>query len=288
MFKILCYPITMCFCLILYFFLSNVQDNILLSTYLPVILGAVLITYFERRAPYRASWAPDKNSVKNDLMFMAIIQIALPKILSFLSVIFIHNKLTSYDTELHSLWPHQWSTITQVLLMILIADFFRYWLHRAAHTYRPLWRLHAVHHSPKLLYWFNVGRFHPIDKTLQFFCDALPFILLNVKQEVLGLYFVFYAINGFFQHCNIDLKLGFLNYIISGPELHHWHHSIKVRESNRNYGNNIIIWDLVFGTWFLPKETSVDTLGLKNREYPKSFFSQLITPFIKGLDQKAK
>jgi sterol desaturase/sphingolipid hydroxylase (fatty acid hydroxylase superfamily) len=102
---------------------------------------------------------------------------------------------------------------------------------------------------------------------------------------VLALYFVFYAINGFFQHCNIELKLGPLNYIVSGPELHRWHHSVVIGESNKNYGNNLIIWDLVFGTWYLPKTEMVRELGLKNRKYPLDFLSQLKTPFKKGMDQ---
>ena len=170
--------------------------------------------------------------------------------------------------------------------MLFLADLLRYWLHRAAHEWEPLWRLHAVHHSPHKLYWVNVGRFHPLDKALQFLLDAFPFIIVGVSEEVLSIYFVFYAINGFFQHCNINLRLGFLNYLISGPELHRWHHSILIRESNRNYGNNLIVWDLIFGTWFLPKEKSVDGLGLKNRQYPLDFASQIRTPFIKGLDKQ--
>jgi sterol desaturase/sphingolipid hydroxylase (fatty acid hydroxylase superfamily) len=99
------------------------------------------------------------------------------------------------------------------------------------------------------------------------------------------LYFVFYAINGFFQHCNIDLRMGILNFIISGPQLHRWHHSVEIQESNTNYGNNLIVWDLLFRTWFLPGARDVGILGLVNREYPLDFLSQLKTPFVKGLDK---
>jgi len=101
----------------------------------------------------------------------------------------------------------------------------------------------------------------------------------------LALYFVFYAINGFFQHCNINLRLGALNYLISGPELHRWHHSIDYREADKNYGNNLIIWDLIFGTYFLPKSRTVGDLGLLNRQYPQSFIAQMKTPFVNKLDK---
>ena len=127
--------------------------------------------------------------------------------------------------------------------MLLSADFLRYWLHRAYHEVAFMWPFHAVHHSPHKLYWMNVNRFHPLDKASQYIFDAMPFVLLGVSEEVLALYFVFYAVNGFFQHCNIDVRLGVLNYVVSGPELHRWRHSIHPEESNQNYGNNLIVWD---------------------------------------------
>jgi len=172
------------------------------------------------------------------------------------------------------------------ILMVLMADFFRYWLHRLSHEWMPLWRLHAVHHSPHKLYSMNVGRFHPLEKSIQFIFDALPFIILGITENVLALYFVFYSINGFFQHCNIKIYLGPLNYVISGPELHRWHHSVKIKESNKNFGNNLIVWDLLFGTWHLPKAKKVEQLGLINRNYPLGLIEQLKSPFINGLDQK--
>ena len=113
----------------------------------------------------------------------------------------------------------------------------------------------------------------------------MPFIILGISEKVLALYFIFYAINGFFQHCNIKIHLGPLNYIISGPELHRWHHSMRIKQSNNNYGNNLIIWDLLFGTWYLPRSKQVDQLGLINRNYPMGFIKQLKSPFISGLDK---
>ena len=148
------------------------------------------------------------------------------------------------------------------MLMLIIAEFFRYWIHRALHVYGPLWKLHAVHHASDKLYTINVGRFHPFDKAIQFLGDTAPFLLLGVNAEVFAAYFVLYAINGFYQHSNADVRLGFLNYIIAGPELHRWHHSAKIAEANANYGNNLIVWDTVFGTRFLPSDREVGRIGI--------------------------
>ncbi|WDE96419.1 GH3 auxin-responsive promoter family protein [Lentisphaera profundi] len=276
------YPALMAFSLVLFFALQSMGVSLLLSTYSPVILAALVICLFENFRPYNSTWKPNSAEIKSDATYMLVVQVLLARMLAFS---FTWLLLTANFNAPSALWPHYWPVLLQVVIMILLADFLRYWLHRLAHSWQPLWRLHAVHHAPSKLYWFNVNRFHPLEKVTQFLFDALPFILLALDPKVLGLYFVFYAVNGFFQHCNIKVEMGFLNYIISGPQLHRWHHSRKVSESNNNYGNNIIIWDLLFGTWFYPRERQVGELGLLNKNYPQDFAAQMLTP-LSDIDKK--
>lgn len=40
-------------------------------------------------------------------------------------------------------------TLPMYIAALFVADFFRYWFHRAQHRYPLLWRFHAVHHSPR-------------------------------------------------------------------------------------------------------------------------------------------
>jgi sterol desaturase/sphingolipid hydroxylase (fatty acid hydroxylase superfamily) len=283
----LVYPVTMLCLVSLFLVLRYRQVNLQVATYLPVTLGALAIIALEFRFPYRREWLPERADVFNDATYMVVVQVLLPRFLSFFVAITLLNAMGQTGLTLTAVWPTGWPIVAQVLLMMVSAEFFRYWLHRLAHVWQPLWRLHAVHHSPHKLYWMNVSRFHPLEKAIQFLFDSLPFILLGVGEEVLALYFVFYSINGFFQHCNIELRMGLLNYLISGPELHRWHHSKLIRESNTNYGNNLIIWDLLFGSWFLPRDRGVGELGLINRRYPLQFLAQLKTPFVAGLDKRS-
>jgi sterol desaturase/sphingolipid hydroxylase (fatty acid hydroxylase superfamily) len=51
-------------------------------------------------------------------------------------------------------------------------------------------------------------------------------------------------------------------------------------ESDTNFGNNLIIWDVLFGTRFLPADREVGPLGLNNRTYPASFLAQMKSPFV--------
>ena len=279
------YPFVLALGLALHYVLLTNQFGLYVATYLPVIVGAVAVTGLEWKYPYRRQWRPNTQELAQDALYMALLQGVLPKLLVVLVTLMFAQLLGVREMVIEGWWPTHWPVPLQALLMMVLADGLRYWLHRWAHEWEPLWRFHAVHHSPHKLYWLNVGRFHPVDKGLQVFLDTLPFVLLGVQEEVLGLYIACYAINGFFQHCNIDVRMGILNYIISGPELHRWHHSILKAESNHNYGNNLIIWDLLFGTWYLPKEVDVQELGLVNRKYPTMFLRQMTVPFIPGADK---
>ena len=280
------YPSVLVFGMGFHLFMMHKGWDLQMATYLPIIIGAMIVIGLEFYFPHRQVWKADKKEILQDTIFMTCIQGVLPKILSFAIAVTLLQNLRTHHLTMNGWWPIHWPVPFQMLLMMVVADGLRYWLHRISHEWEPLWRFHAVHHAPHKLYWLNVGRFHPIDKGLQFLFDVLPFILLGVGEEVLGLYLVCYALNGFFQHSNIEVRLGVLNYVISGPELHRWHHSRFKEESNHNYGNNLIIWDWLFGTWYLPEDKHVDELGLVNRRYPTSFLKQMMAPFIAGADKR--
>ena len=277
------YPFCMTFGYGLYLAFVSAGLHRAVSAYVAVTAIAGLITLHEVRLPCRPEWKPSSAEVRSDLAFMSTVQILLPLLLSLTIVAAIQGSGISPS----DLWPHNLPVAVQVVMMLLVSDFLRYWLHRAFHKFVFMWRFHAVHHSPHRLYWLNVGRFHPLEKAVQYSVDTLPFAAMAVAPEVLTAYFVFYAINGFFQHSNCRVRLGPLNYIVSGPELHRWHHSEFAEESDHNYGNNLIIWDLIFGTRFLPRNSDVGRLGLINRSYPVDYLRQMSTPFVRGLDKWA-
>lgn len=278
------YPVVMAGGLALYAGFTRAGLSVTWASFAAVLIGAALITLHEIKLPNCEAWKPGAGEIGVDAAFMVTVQVALPYLLSVTLVIAISDFLSARGIGIGGFWPHDLPVAVQAGLMLLAADFPRYWMHRAFHRFTPLWRLHAVHHSPHRLYWLNVGRFHPIEKAIQYAVDALPFALLAVSNEVLAAYFVFYALNGFFQHSNCKLRLGPLNYIVSGPELHRWHHSEAAGESDNNFGNNLIVWDLLFGTRFLPEDRDVGPLGLANRHYPMGFLAQMKTPFVSGIE----
>ena len=254
---------------------------LLASTYVPVAIAAFTVTLLEFFNPARSEWKPNRSDVLNDLLFMAIVQLALPKVVAFL-VLIATTKVMQGNGFYAQLWPGDWPIPLQALLMVVLADFFRYWLHRAAHGHPWLWALHKVHHAPRVLYWVNVGRFHPIEKAIQICVDSLPFILIGVSEPVLALYFVFYATNGFLQHSNVYLQHGLLNHVFSTAELPRWHHARDSSTASCNFGNNLIIWDTLFGTRYLPTGQQVSAIGIADEDYPTDFRGQLKAPFARS------
>jgi len=247
-----------------------------------LVFGFILIPILERLLPYRKEWNYSDDDVGTDILHMIIANVVvvnLEKPLLIAALIGTTAWLASHFGG--TLWPENWPLLAQLFLMLIIAEFGRYWVHFAAHKIPALWRLHAIHHSPNRLYFLNAGRFHPLEKVIFQLPEVVPFILLGTNIETITLYFTFNGIHGFFQHSNIKLRLGWLNYIFSLPELHRWHHSKNINESDRNFGNNLIIWDLVFGTYFNPRTREVESIGVLNPDYPKGYMAQLSAPFAK-------
>ena len=64
-------------------------------------------------------------------------------------------------------------------------------------------------------------------------------------------------------------------------ELHRWHHSPIAEAANHNYGGNLIVWDIVFGTRWLPegREPPVRTGIEELPGFPGSYPALMSVPF---------
>ncbi|GAA6153167.1 sterol desaturase family protein [Pseudoteredinibacter isoporae] len=287
------FPLVLSGGLVACYLLFTPLENPALAPFVVMIAWTIpWMIWLEWWTPYRNVWSESHQDVMTDVIYLFLIQSLWPRLLTAFwmtalasATIWCSENLQFFSGQS---WPHQWPLALQLVLALLLAEFGRYWVHRWAHELSFLWRFHAVHHSVERLYWLNAARFHPLEKILLHIPETLPFILLGANAEVLALYFVTTGIHGLFQHSNIQLKLGPLNYVFAMAELHRFHHSKVIRESNSNYGNNLIVWDLVFGTFYWPKDREVGDIGLLNPEYPKTFLRQCSAPFHKGkLDKPA-
>lgn len=247
-----------------------------------VLSVAAIVAIGERLNPYVADWNESKNDTKTDFLHMIISMVLLKKGLEtlFITVLF-GAAIRVTDFLGFSLWPTQWPLLLQLPAAMLLVGFMEYWWHRMCHELPMLWRLHATHHSAPRLYWLNAGRFHPLDTLGSYTLTVGPLLILGAQPQLLLLVTLWVSVHGMFQHCNIHVRLGPLNYIFSMAELHRWHHSRSLEEANANYGNNIIFWDIVFGTMYYPKDRDAHTnIGLADMEnFPEDYVGQLKSPF---------
>ena len=179
------------------------------------------------------------------------------------------------------LWPDGWPLIVQLVPALLLGELVEYSVHRSMHEVPWLWRFHAPHHSSTRLYWLNAVRFHPVDVLLIGPSKLIPLVLLGAGGDVMALVLIFAAVHGSCQHANIPCRIGPLNWIFSMAELHRWHHSPVLAEANHNYGGNLIFWDIVFGTRWMPKDREPPVgIGIESLpDFPKRYSELMLAPF---------
>ena len=190
------------------------------------------------------------------------------------------------DNPSHGIWPDDWPLWAQVCLAVVVAEFGLYWAHRAGHETPLLWRFHAIHHSVTKLWFLNTGRFHFIDSLISIVLAMAILLPLGAPVETMKWMSAVTAFIGMLTHCNVEMRFGPLNYIFNTPGLHRWHHSKDLREGNKNYGENVMIWDLLFGTFYNADYRPPADIGIKE-EMPPKFLHQIAWPFL-TLEQKRK
>jgi len=250
-----------------------------------VVMGAAVLTAGvviagEQVLPYAASWNRSHRDVLADLLHSVLSNGGVSAVVRPL-ILGAAVWLASMIDVPWSVWPTGWPWPLQLALALMAAEFAHYWVHRWMHTVPWMWRLHAIHHSAPRLYWLNAGRSHPLAVGVILLFDMPAMLLLGAPDEALAMYLVATAIHGLFQHANIDLRLGVLNHVFSMAELHRWHHARSGPGGLSNYGGNLIVWDAVFGTRYLPAEgIAEDGLGFQGDDaYPEGFLGQLAAPF---------
>jgi len=245
-----------------------------------ILASYAIIAIGERLLPYRESWLHSRNDLATDSAWFAtnglLNRLLEPPVLAAAAVggAWLSGRIGS------DLWPANWNRPAQLVLALVVAEFFEYWFHRLMHEVDVLWRFHATHHSAARLYWLNAVRFHVVDYVMVGIVKLIPLVLLGAGVEVLVLVNCFAAVHGAYQHANLPVRLGPLNWIFSMTELHRWHHSPKLSEANHNYGGNLIVWDIVFGTRYLPVDREPpEDIGIESLpQFPTGYWQQLLSP----------
>lgn len=169
-----------------------------------------------------------------------------------------------------SIFSIESSAITWILLF-LVTDLLWYWYHRFGHTVNLFWATHIVYHQSDDFNYTVAARitvFQAIARGL-FWC-VLP--IIGFKAEMIIVLLLIHGTYPFFTHTQLVGKLGWLEYIIVTPSHHRVHHSSNPEYLDKNYGDMLIVWDKIFGTYI--EETTEPKYGLTKSLDSYSFLWQ--------------
>lgn len=236
----------------------------------------VFFALLEFIIPKRVRRLSKRNTV-NIILFAAgiiILRIVFPLGLAKVADHIISNEWGLLQLHNLSFWP-------QIIITLLIFDFFIYWQHRFSHSIPFFWRFHHVHHSDKEMDMTTGIRFHPGEI---FFSGLYKVALLFIFSPGVIAYLIYETcLSAFalFNHSNIGLpkKLDTaLRAVLATPDFHSPHHSPERKYTDSNFGNILSFWDYLFKT-YTPIANSEYGLSDEDGNNAKNTFHLLKRPF---------
>ena len=172
-----------------------------------------------------------------------------------------------------------WRYIPSFLCFLVVVDFYTYVIHRLYHRIPALWSMHSLHHSATELSATTGGR-HFWFETLVgavFFSPILG-ILFAVPADVLFPVTLLNFFAGVLTHFNVPICLGKLTLWINNPQWHRIHHSAQAEHRDKNFANFFPVFDLIFGTAWIPEPHDFPDVGLVAGDKPLTVFEGMIWP----------
>ena len=251
--------------------------DIRLYTSVFIFAAGTVIIILERIFPYNKGQKFFREGFFNDFILYNFVQsFILGYIISYIIEI-INNSIQLSHLGLISSFP-VWS---QVVFFVITHDFYIYWFHRYQHRSKIFWRIHEAHHSTPQVDWLSGARSHAMEILINQTIEFAPIILLGAAPEVAVYKGAISAVWGMYIHSNIDVHSGRMQYVINGPEMHRWHHSLDPDSLNKNFSTKLAIWDWLFGTSYFPAGKKAENFGLGSKNFPGNYFSQFVFAFRK-------
>ncbi|MCZ2474695.1 sterol desaturase family protein [Aquirufa ecclesiirivi] len=237
--------------------------------FIVLIVGVILLIWFERKYPYRKGISFFREGFWTDLLAYAIVQSFLLKILIFDYII---APIQLFIPIKYMISVGSWPIACQLLFFLITHDLYIYWFHRWQHANKILWRTHEAHHSNQKIDWIAGARSHSLEISINQTIEFLPIILLGADPIIIPIKGLIDGLWGMFIHANIRVSLGKLRYIINGPEFHLWHHANHHEVFHANFSTKFSFWDVIFRTLYeSPNQPSSWGLYYK---FPKNYFAQ--------------
>ncbi len=197
---------------------------------------------FERHEGWRTNW----RELATDVFYVAFFYIVIGTLADTL----VNSPLGEFKAAwgIGTPWLAEMPYLVQVMVALFVFEFGQYWMHRAMHNWTPLWLTHAPHHHLTQLNAMKGLTGNPIE----LFLISLGVIaLLDVDLNALFASFTVGGAIAAFAHGNVKANppiwYGYFFTTIRNHSLHHT--ALSYEDTRCNYGNSVIFFDRLFGTY---------------------------------------
>lgn len=156
--------------------------------------------------------------------------------------------------------------IVGLSLLVVLGDFLLYWSHRSSHVFRWQWAAHEAHHSVVRLNFLATFRQGWTDLPAGIWLFMLPLALFGFSAGQWTIYVVLNHAWSMFIHNEWTPELGPLEWVLVTPSNHRVHHSLAAGTRAKNFGNMLIVWDRMFGT-YAAETTRITSFGVTGRDF---------------------
>jgi sterol desaturase/sphingolipid hydroxylase (fatty acid hydroxylase superfamily) len=173
--------------------------------------------------------------------------------------------------------------VVQLVAVLFLSDFIQYWSHLIMHYWKPLWHVHAVHHSPEQIDWLVAARVHPFELGINKALAAAPLYWIGFSPEVFAVSVPLAATYSLLIHSNLSWTYGPFGYIITSPAFHRWHHSSDPLARDTNFAQTFSCIDFLLGTAYFPRGQKPEKYGLVSDVMPRGIIGQFLYPIRRWL-----
>lgn len=212
-----------------------------------------------------------------DLKYFMFSHVGL-QLISFFTII---PAQIMFNRWLNPTWQQMVSSqplVLQFIEILVIVDFFSYWIHRSMHKVPRLWRIHAVHHSSHHMDWLAASRVHVIEIITNRFVGYIPLLFMGFSPAATYAYLVFISFHAIFIHANVKFRFPGFRWVLATPEFHHWHHSSEKEALDINFAAFLPMYDVLFKTAHMPAHLPTRYGTTSDTKVPEGFIGQLIYP----------
>jgi sterol desaturase/sphingolipid hydroxylase (fatty acid hydroxylase superfamily) len=177
---------------------------------------------------------------------------------------YIHKHFAIFDLKAG---PLTW------FLLFLATDLVWYWYHRLAHEINAFWAVHVVHHQSENFNYTVSARITVFQAVVRcMFWSVLP--LIGFPAVMISTFLIIHGLYPFFIHTQALGKWGWFEKFLVTPTHHGVHHASNPEYLDKNYGDVLIIWDKMFGTFVQERKDIKIVYGLTKQLNSHSFLWQ--------------